>query len=67
MDRATALQHLPDRYRLAMEMTEEQRSLTDICRALDIDETALAALVAIGDQKLQRLLDAGAPEIGAAS
>lgn len=50
---------LPDVYRTALELRERGAAHADIASALDVDVSAIGALLAIGDEKLARLLAPG--------
>lgn len=47
---------LPDVYRTALELRAEDIDLSEIAHRLDIDLVAIEALLAIGEEKLARLL-----------
>ena len=47
---------LPDVYRSALSLRDAGVALEDIARQVDVDASAIAALLAIGDEKLSRLL-----------
>ena len=56
MERDAAMSALPDVYRTALELRDAGVALEDIAARLEVDDSAIAALIAIGDEKLARLL-----------
>ena len=59
VERDAAMAALPDVYRTALELRERGAAHADIASALDVDVSAIGALLAIGDEKLARLLAPG--------
>jgi DNA-directed RNA polymerase specialized sigma24 family protein len=59
VERSDALAALPLAYRAALELRDAGAALADIAADLGIELAALDALLAIGEQKLARLLGGG--------
>ena len=56
MERDAAMAALPDVYRAALELREEGMDVDEMAVRLDVDSTAIPALLTIGEEKLARLL-----------
>ena len=56
VERDAAMSALPEVYRTALELRDAGVAFEDIAARLEIDASAIAALIAIGDEKLARLL-----------
>ena len=57
MDRAEALQALPDTYAVALRLRDEGVELDDFARVLEVEPEAVGPLLTLAEAKLAGLMD----------
>ena len=57
MDRAQALQELPDKYAIALRLNDEGLEPEAVARVLDVEPEAVGPLLTLAEAKLSGLMD----------
>ncbi len=57
MDRAQALQELPDKYAIALRLNDEGLEPEAVARVLDVEPEAVGPLLTLAESKLSGLMD----------
>jgi DNA-directed RNA polymerase specialized sigma24 family protein len=59
MDRAKALEALPDTYAIALRLRDEGMEPDAVARVLDVEPEAVGALLTLAESKLAGLMETG--------